>query len=129
VEVSSPIVLEFARQQTLDDVDRFRQALMTLPPAGPACADDMFVQALSRPEPEGKAVVAEQSHRGRALGDDRRMVAHDRTGHRRHQADALGGVGQRSQDRPGERRMALLLEPGKVVIGNGREVEAGLSAR
>jgi hypothetical protein len=37
LEVFSPIVLKLARQQTLDDVDRLRQALMTLPlPGQPA---------------------------------------------------------------------------------------------
>jgi hypothetical protein len=33
---------------------------------------------------------------------------------------------QRSENRPSEWRMTLLLDPGKEVIGNGGEVEAGL---
>jgi hypothetical protein len=86
-------------------------ARRTLADTGPTRADDMFVQAFPGPESEGEAVAGQQSHGGRALGDDRGMVAHDRTGHRRHQADLSGCIRQRSQDRPGERRMPLPLEP------------------
>ena len=37
-----------------------------------------------------------------------------------------GCICHRSQNRPGERRVALLLNPGKEVIRNGREIETGL---
>ena len=55
----SSVVRQSAGQQALDDVDRFRQALVTLASAGPACADDVFVQPLSGPEPEREPVVAQ----------------------------------------------------------------------
>jgi len=43
--------------------------------------------------------------------DDGRVVAHDRAGDGRHQAEALGGISHGAQNRPGERSMALLINP------------------
>src|SRR5215213_11306629 len=86
----------------------------------------MLIQALPGPESEGEAIIAEQSHRGSSLGDNRRMIAHDRTGHRRHQTNTLGRVGQGAQDRPGERCVALFLDPGRKVIRYGRKFETSL---
>src|SRR3954454_23124106 len=86
----------------------------------------MLIQALPGPKPEGKAIIAKQSHCGSSLSDNRRMIAHDRTGHRRHQANMLGRVGQRAQDRPDERCVALFLNPGREVIRYGRKFETSL---
>src|SRR5215510_5080730 len=35
-------------------------------------------------------------------------------------------TGRGAQDRPGERSMTLLIDPGRKVIGDGREIETGL---
>src|SRR4051794_30663905 len=86
----------------------------------------MLIQTLPGPESEGKAIIAEQSHRGSGLGDNRRVIAHDRTGHRRHQTNMLGRVGQSAQDRPDERCVALFLDPGREVIRYGRKFETSL---
>ena len=126
LQVLSPVVGEGACKQALNNVDGFRQALVTLAPPGPAGADDVLVQALSGPQSQREPVVAEQPQRGGALRDDGRMVAHGRTRDRRHQADPPRRLGQRAQYGPGQRRMPLLFEPGKEVIGNGREVETRL---
>ena len=125
-KILAAIIGELARQEVLDDVDRFRQPLLALAPAGPAGADDVLVESLARTEPERETIVAEQRHRGGALRDHRGMVAHGRAGHRRHQADAPRRIGERAQHRPGERGVALLLEPGREVIGQRGNVEAGL---
>src|SRR5215218_4095370 len=86
----------------------------------------MLIQALPGPEAEGEATIAEQSHRSSGLGDNRRVIAHDRTGHRRHQANMLGRVGHGTQDRPSERCVALFLDPGREVIRYGRKLETSL---
>src|SRR4051794_16870025 len=86
----------------------------------------MLIQALPGPKSEGEAIIAEQSHCGSSLSDNRRVIAHDWTGHRRHQANMLGRVGQRAQDRPGERCVALFLDPGREVIRYGRKFETSL---
>jgi hypothetical protein len=125
-EITSPVIRQSAGQKTLDDFERFRKPFVTLASAGPAFAHDVFVQAFPCPEPEGEAVVAEQRNCSRALGNDRRVIAHDRTSDRGHQADLLGCIGQCSEDRPGERRVALLLDPWEEVIGNSGEIKAGL---
>ena len=61
----SSVVRQSAGQQPLDNIDRFCQALVTLAFARPTFADRVFVQALSRPEPEREPVVAEKSERRR----------------------------------------------------------------
>jgi hypothetical protein len=53
IEPAVAVVRELAREQALDDVERFRQALVALAAAGPALADDVLVQPLAGAEPEG----------------------------------------------------------------------------
>jgi hypothetical protein len=54
------------------------------------------------------------------------MVAHGRAGHGGHQPETCGGIGDGAEDRPRQRGMALLLNPGKKVVGDRRDVEANL---
>ena len=86
----------------------------------------MLIQPFSRAQTEGEAAVAEQRHGGRCLRNDCGVVAHDRTGHRRHQRHAPRGICQRSQHRPRKRRVPLLLQPREEMVGNRRKVEARL---
>jgi len=53
------------------------------------------------------------------------MIAHGGTGNRSHEAEALGGLGKGAQHRPGQRRVALLFDPRKEVVGYGGKVEPG----
>jgi hypothetical protein len=119
------IIRKIAGQQALNDVERLGQALVPLNPARPTRTDYVLIEALAAAKSQCEAVVAEQRQRRGALRHDGGMVAHCRAGHGRHQADPMRRICNGSQHRPGQRGMALLLEPGKVVIGNGREVEAG----
>src|SRR3982074_2792059 len=57
------------------------------------------------------------------------MVAHDGACHRRHQTNTAGGLRDGAEHGPSKRRMALLLEPGREMIGDGRKFEAGHSGR
>lgn len=50
LQVLPPVVGEGACKQALNNVDGFRQALVTLAPPGPTGADDVLVQALSGPQ-------------------------------------------------------------------------------
>ena len=107
----SPIIAQLAGEETMDDVDGFREALVALEQARPACTHDMFVEAFSRPEAESEPVFAEERQCGRGLGDNGRVVAHDRACDGGHKAEALGGIGHGAQNRPGKRSMALLIDP------------------
>ena len=124
--MAAAVVLQAAGKQSLDDVERFGQPLVPFNHARPALADDMLVQALAGAQPKREAAVAEQAHGRRRLGDDCRMVAHDRASHRRHEPEIRGGLHDRAQNRPSERRMRLLLEPGKEMVGDRGKLEAGL---
>jgi hypothetical protein len=67
LEVTALVTGQAAREQALDDIERFRQALATLRSAGPTGPDDVLVQAFARAEPERESIVAEQPRGGRAL--------------------------------------------------------------
>ena len=93
----------------------------------PPLADHVLVEVLPRTQPEGEPAVArEQRDRGGLLGDDRRVVAHDRAGHVRHQRHPLGRGGDRAQHGPRVRGVALAVEPGQVVVADDLEVEPGV---
>jgi hypothetical protein len=93
----------------------------------PCSANDVFVQVLARAETECEPTVAQELHRRPLLRDDRRVVTADRTCHVRHQGNAVRRLRRRAEDAPRVGRVALRVEPGKVVVADDREVEAGLS--
>ena len=76
------------------------------------------------PSPRRKRPPERICHRRRLLGDDRRVVADRRAGDVGHQADPLGHRGGGAEHRPGVGRVALLDQPGLVVVGDLGEVEA-----
>ena len=82
----------------MDDVDGFREALMALKQAQKTCTHDVFVEAFSRSEAQSEPVLAEESQRGRGLGNDGWMIAHARARHGRHQTEAFGGMDRGTQD-------------------------------
>jgi len=111
-------------EQRSDDLQRLGEHLVPLRHMRPA-TDDMLVEVLPGAETEDEPTVRRQRDRGRLLRDDRRVIALDRAGDERHQADAVGCVGGRAEDGPGVRRMSLRVEPRVVVVGGDGEVEAG----
>ena len=86
----------------------------------------MLVEVFSGPEAEQETAVAHLRDGRPHLGHDRGMVANDRAGHHRHQLHARGPGGDGTEHAPGERTLALLLEPGMEMIGDHGEIEAGL---
>ena len=126
VEILAAVVGQGTVQQAADDVVGLGQPLVPLADAGPAFADDMLVEPFAGAETENEAVAAQHRQGRRGLRDDCRMVAHDRAGHCRHQPDMAGRLGGGAEHGPGERRMALLVEPGEEMVGNRREIEPGL---
>ena len=105
-------------------VDRLAEHLVALADRGPALADDVLVEVLARAEAEPEAPAGQDLHRRRLLRHHRRVVAQDRARHVGHEADALGRVGGRAEDRPRVARVPLLLEPRRVVVADHGEVEA-----
>ena len=126
VEILAAVVGQGPVQQAADDVVGLGQPLVPLAETGPAFADDMLVEPFAGAEPENEAVAAQHRQCRGGLRDDRRMIAHDRAGDGRHQPDMAGRLGGGAEHGPGERRMALLVEPREEMVGNRREIEPGL---
>ena len=89
----------------------------------------VLVEPLATAETEREAAVGEQLQGRGLLGHHGRVVAHRRAGHVGHQLDALGGLGHGTEQGPGVRRVALALEPRRVVVAAHQQVEAHLLGR
>jgi hypothetical protein len=108
---SAAIVGEVAAKKSLDDVDRLAEAFPPLDAARPTRSGNVLVEALSRAEAEREAGSGEEAKGRGALGNDRRMVAHNRACHGCHQADPVGRIGDGAEHRPSQRCVSLFLEP------------------
>ena len=58
------------------------------------------------------------------VGDDRRVGPHRRTGHARRQPEPLRRLGDRADDAPDKRALALGVDPRMEVVGDRDVVEA-----
>src|SRR4051794_4902811 len=114
-----------AGEQRTDDLDGFLESLVTDVRRGPALSDDVLVEVLAGAEAEGEPALAQQLHRGGLLGDDGRVVAEGRAGDVGHQRDPRRRPRGGAEHRPRIGRVALLVEPWEVVVGDDGEVEAG----
>jgi hypothetical protein len=101
-----------AVEQRVDDVDRLAEHPVPDVHRRPAPADDVLVEVLAGAEPEREPVAGQQLHGRGLLRDHRRVVAHDRARHVRHQVDPPRRLRHRAQHAPRVRRVALLVEPG-----------------
>ena len=79
--------------------------------AGPALADHVLVEVFAAAQAQGEPAVGENLNGRRLLRDDRRVVAHGRTGHVGIEIDAIGGLRYRAQHRPRIGRVALRCQP------------------
>ncbi|EGJ79152.1 putative oxidoreductase [Streptomyces sp. Tu6071] len=122
-----PVVVDgLAVEQGADDADGLLQHLDADPRGRPAAPDDVLVEVLAGAEAETEAALRQELDGRGLLGDDRRVVAHGRAGHVRHERQALGGLRDGAEDAPGVGRVALFPQPGEVVVGHDGEVESGL---
>ncbi|CPU66997.1 Uncharacterised protein [Mycobacteroides abscessus] len=113
-----------AVEQRADDLHRLLEHVVPLADGGPALARHVLVEVLPGAEPEGEAVVGQERHGRGLLRHDRGVVAQEGAGHVRHEADALGRLGDRPEHGPRVRGVALGVEPGEVVVAHHLEVEA-----
>ena len=90
-----------------------------------AAADDVLVEPLAGPDPEGEAVFGKQCGRSR-LRHHGRMVTDEGTGDAGTERDALRAHSRRGEDRPGEAGVVLAVEPGVEVVADLDEVETSL---
>jgi hypothetical protein len=125
-EVRTTVVDVAALPQQADDLDGLGQHLVTHGRGRPPPPDDVLVEPLAGPQPQGEAPVARQAHRRRLLGDDCGVVADDGAGHHRHQPHTFGHGRHRSEHRPAVGRVLLLRDPRVVVVGRDEEVEPHL---
>ncbi len=126
VEVLAAVGDEVAGHQLPDDLDGLAQHVLPGRDAGPALADDVLVEVLAAAEAQGEAALGEELEGRGLLRDDGRVVAHRRAGHVGHEVDPARRVGDGAEDGPRVRRVALLGEPGGVVVARDEEVEAGV---
>ncbi|CAM5265636.1 hypothetical protein SMICM304S_02028 [Streptomyces microflavus] len=126
VEVGAVMADVAAVEEGADDLHGLFEHLQPYVGGRPAPADDVFVEVLAGAEAEPEPALGEDLECRGLLGDDGGVVAGGRTGHVRHQANVLGRLCRRAEHRPGVRGVALLLEPGKVVVGGDGEVESRL---
>jgi hypothetical protein len=114
-----------ALPQRAHHLDRLAQHLEPHVRLRPVVAEDVLVERLAAADPEVEAPAGHDGARRRRLGDDRGVDADGGTG------DAGGdrqvdGLGERADDGPHERAVALLVVPGVVVVGDPERVEARL---
>jgi hypothetical protein len=57
LEVPAAVRGDFAREQSLDDVEGLAQPLVPLHDAGPTNCHDMLVESLARPEAQAESAV------------------------------------------------------------------------
>ena len=78
-----------AAEQLADDLDCLFEHLVADVGRWPRSADHVLVEVLAGAHTEGESAFREQLHRCRLLRDDRRVVAHGRAGHVRHEVDRV----------------------------------------
>ncbi len=113
-----------------DDLQRLAQHLVAHPHrVGKLQSHHMFVEAFTGADAEGEAAAGDQRGGRGGLGHDGGVVAQRRAGDAGGQADPFGARGDRAEHAPGERGMALVVEPGMEMVTDLDEVEAGLLGR
>jgi len=122
--VAAVVAALAALPEGADDLDRLLEHLEAHVDLGPAGAGDVLVEGLAGPDAEVEAAVEQDGARRRGLGDDRRVDARGRAGHRRRDGQACRRR-QRADHGPHERAVALGVVPGVVVVGDPQGVEAG----
>ena len=123
--VVAPVVaLVAALPQQPDHLDRLLEHLQPNVGLGPAVAEDVLVERLPAADAELEAALVQHAAGRRRLRDDRRVDADRRAGDAGRHWEA-GRLGERADDRPHERAVALRVVPRVVVVGDPQCVEAG----
>lgn len=90
----------------------------------PPVAEDVLVERLAAPDAEHETAVQQYRASGRGLGHDGRVDSHGGAGDRgRHRQPAH--LRDRTDHRPHERALPLLVVPGMEVVGDPQRIEAG----
>jgi len=124
--VSTAMAERIAAPESAHDLDRLLEHLQPHVRLGPAVAENVLVERLAGADAEGEAAVEQDLRGGRGLGDYGGVDADGRArdGRRHRQADAGGG--ESADHAPDERRLALLVVPGVVVVRDPERAETGL---
>jgi hypothetical protein len=129
LEVPAAEVHVVAGEQVADDPDGLAQTLVADPRARPPAPDHVLVEVLARAESQGETAARQHADGRGLLSDDRGVIAERGAGHHGHQREPVGRLRGRAEYRPCVAGVPLVLEPGKIMIGHGREVEPGLLRR
>ena len=127
--VAAVVAVLAALPQRAHDLDRLLEHLQAHVGLGPVVAEDVLVERLAAADAEVEAPPV-QDRAGRGGLRDRPRDGCARSGRSRPSSRA-GSVasGERADDRPHERAVALLVVPGVVVVGDPERVEARLPRR
>ena len=98
--VVAPPVNQLAAEQRTNDLDRLAQHVLPLGDRRPALADHVLVEVFAAAQTQGEPAVGENLNGRCLLRDDRRVIAHGRTGHVGIEIDAVGSLRYRAQHRP-----------------------------
>jgi hypothetical protein len=123
-EVPALMAPHLARPELADHVQGLLEHLRANRPVGPRLAQDVLVEAFARPDAEEEPPGQQGRGGGGGLGDDRRVDPHRRTRYAGADDESLRRVGDRAEDAPDERTLALSVDPRVEVVGDEGEVEA-----
>ena len=123
--VLAVVALLPALPERADDLDGLLEHLQPHVGLGPAVAEDVLVERFAAADAEREPPVVQDAAGRRGLSDDRRMDPDRRTGDAGGDGQARGRA-ERADHGPHEARVALLVVPGVVVVGDPERVEAGL---
>ena len=108
------------------DLDRLLEHLQPHVGLRPAVAEDVLVERLAAADAEREAALEQDGRRRGRLGDDRGVDPDGRARHRGRHVHGRDRAGERADHRPHERALALLVDPGVVVVGDPQAIEAGV---
>src|SRR5215211_3025151 len=92
----------------------------------PVISEYVLVEVLAAADAEPEASLEHRRRGGCRLGDDRRVDADGGAGDAGAEAHPLGGGGDPADHRPHERALALLVDPGVVVVRDPGGTESHL---
>jgi hypothetical protein len=123
--VSAAVADRIAAPESAHDLERLLEHLQPHVGLRPVIAEDVLVQSLSGADPEGEAAVEQDLRGSGGLSYHGGVDADGGAGHGGGNREVDAGAGESADHAPDKRRLALLVVPGVVVVGDPEPVETG----